>query len=194
MNIVEELRDCRGRGYGHSWELCERAADEIENLQQDIATAEAKIKERDDWIDDDAKNLSDNEHEIRRLNDRVSALEAELNCFHQAVSHVTENGKTTRSFSTGEWWAMVHKDRLSDLEIAEEQLVVSNAKGSNLETALAMHDEIERETYEQAKIWKDLALKLARGELRHRNAGDCPDADYPKWRDPMCTVCKIMGE
>lgn len=51
--------------------------------------------------------------------DEITKLRAELATFKAAVEHVTENGKTRRSFSTGEW-AMVHSERLTDLEIAEE--------------------------------------------------------------------------
>ena len=45
--------------------------------------------------------------------------------FRVAVEHVTENGKTTRSMSSSDGWAVVHKDRLCDLLIAEERLATA---------------------------------------------------------------------
>jgi uncharacterized coiled-coil protein SlyX len=67
-------------------------------------------------------------HASVMLTEKIKALEAELNTFQQAVAHVTEDGKTRRSFSSSEGWAMVHHDRLSDLEIAEEQLSMEKTK------------------------------------------------------------------
>lgn len=52
----------------------------------------------------------------------IERLGAELASFKSAVAHVTEDGKTRRSFSASEGWAMVHRDRLLDLEVAEEEL------------------------------------------------------------------------
>lgn len=58
----------------------------------------------------------------RELRALLSAPSAELAEFRCAVEHVTEDGKTTRSFSSSAGWAMVHKERLMDLETAEESL------------------------------------------------------------------------
>lgn len=60
----------------------------------------------------------------------------ELAVFNSAVEHVTEEGKTKRSFSVSEGWAMVHKERLIDLECAEEQLSASQAREQSLKSAL----------------------------------------------------------
>lgn len=59
---------------------------------------------------------------VAQLQRENKELRAELAAFQCAVEHVTENGNTKRSFSASEGWAMVHKDRLTDLEIAEERL------------------------------------------------------------------------
>jgi hypothetical protein len=48
--------------------------------------------------------------------------------FRVAVEHVTENGKTKRSMSSSAGWAVVHKDRLLDLEIAEERLAIAEER------------------------------------------------------------------
>jgi hypothetical protein len=48
--------------------------------------------------------------------------------FRVAVEHVTENGKTKRSMSSSDGWAVVHKDRLRDLEIAEERLAIAEER------------------------------------------------------------------
>lgn len=53
----------------------------------------------------------------------IAALRQQLATFHSAVEHVTEDGCTRRSVvAMPEGWAMVHKDRLHELELAEEQL------------------------------------------------------------------------
>ncbi len=49
------------------------------------------------------------------------AFKSQLSQFLYAVQHVTEDGNTTSSYSTSAGWAMVHADRLIDLEVAEEQ-------------------------------------------------------------------------
>ena len=61
---------------------------------------------------------------------------AELNTFRQAAAHVTEDGKTRRSFTTSEGWAMVHADRLLDLEIAEERCAAVEKQRDELLAAL----------------------------------------------------------
>lgn len=63
-----------------------------------------------------------------RLLYTVAELRQQLAAFQSAVEHVTEDGCTRRSFSTSEGWAMVHKDRLHDLEVAEEQLAATEPK------------------------------------------------------------------
>lgn len=62
----------------------------------------------------------------------IESLRQQLAMFNSAVEHVTENGKTKRSFSASEGWAMVHKDRLIDLECAEEQLSVMITKAGEV--------------------------------------------------------------
>ena len=63
----------------------------------------------------------------------IAELRQQLAAFHSAVEHVTEDGCTRRSFvAMPEGWAMVHKDRLHDLELAEEQL---SAAQSEIESA-----------------------------------------------------------
>jgi len=57
----------------------------------------------------------------------IVELRDQLNTFHSAVEHVTEDGCTRRSFvAMPEGWAMVHKDRLHALELAEEQLAATD--------------------------------------------------------------------
>ena len=59
--------------------------------------------------------------------DEVVKLRQQLAAFHSAVEHVTEDGCTRRSFvAMPEGWAMVHKDRLHALELAEEQLAATD--------------------------------------------------------------------
>lgn len=59
--------------------------------------------------------------------DEVVNLRQQLATFHSAVEHVTEDGCTRRSFvAMPEGWAMVHKDRLHALELAEEQLAATD--------------------------------------------------------------------
>ncbi len=58
-----------------------------------------------------------------QLQQEVRELRQQLSTFHSAVEHVTEDGCTRRSVvAMPEGWAMVHKDRLHELELAEEQL------------------------------------------------------------------------
>ena len=59
---------------------------------------------------------------VAKLQRENNELRAELAAFRCAAEHVTEDGNTRRSFTASEGWAMVHKDRLLDLEIIEERL------------------------------------------------------------------------
>jgi len=60
---------------------------------------------------------------VESCKEEIESLRQQLAAFHSAVEHVTEDGCTRRSFvAMPEGWAMVHKDRLYDLELAEEQL------------------------------------------------------------------------
>ena len=59
--------------------------------------------------------------------DEVVNLRQQLAAFRSAAEHVTEDGCTRRSFvAMPEGWAMVHKDRLHALELAEEQLAATD--------------------------------------------------------------------
>ena len=60
---------------------------------------------------------------------KIEDLEVVLAMFKSAVQHVTEIGKTNRSVSASGKWAMVHSDRLADLEIIEE--AAKDAVGRN---------------------------------------------------------------
>jgi methylthioribose-1-phosphate isomerase len=57
---------------------------------------------------------------IHKMAVRAAELIANAATFEAAVAHVTEDGKTKRSVSSSDGWAMVHKDRLTELEILEE--------------------------------------------------------------------------
>lgn len=67
-------------------------------------------------------NIEDLFITIDRQTKLIAKLKVELNLYRNARDHVTGRGKTKRTFSTGEGWAMVHKDYLLDLECAAEQL------------------------------------------------------------------------
>lgn len=58
---------------------------------------------------------------IVSLQKELNAIKSELAAFRCAVEHVTEDGNTKRSFVSGDGWAMIHKDRLFDLEVIEER-------------------------------------------------------------------------
>jgi len=73
---------------------------------------------------DGIENLGDAYECVEELCGMVADLRAELAQFQNAVEHVTENGKTTRSVSHSDKWAIVHSERLSDLECAEEKLAL----------------------------------------------------------------------
>lgn len=88
----------------------------VEQLRQRVAELE---KERDE-----ALRVTFNPAVLEEMNNLTAerdALKLTLNTFQQAVEHVTEKGNTRRAFSTREGWAMIHKDRLLDLEIIEER-------------------------------------------------------------------------
>ena len=91
----------------------------IAELEQEIMDLRA---ERDKWK---SAALSESYDQLAALfeeqEQRLAKVEGLLNAFQQAVIHVTENGKTARSFSSGDGWAMVHSDRLTDLVVCEEQ-------------------------------------------------------------------------
>ena len=80
-----------------------------------------------DWFDIDGNRLPPEPKKLKKANGRIEELEQQLAAFHSAVEHVTEDGCTRRSFvAMPEGWAMVHKDRLHALELAEEQLAATD--------------------------------------------------------------------
>ena len=91
---------------GATQALTDRMVQEIESLRQQLADMTA---ERDEFM------------EYAKDGTVVAAqLQTQLATFHSAVEHVTEDGCTRRSFvAMPEGWAMVHKDRLHALELAE---------------------------------------------------------------------------
>ena len=98
---------------GATQALTDRMVQEIESLRQQLADMTA---ERDEFM------------EYAKDGTVVAAqLQTQLAAFHSAVEHVTEDGCTRRSFvAMPEGWAMVHKDRLHALELAEEQLAATD--------------------------------------------------------------------
>jgi len=84
-----------------------------------------------------------------------------LQTFRAAVEHVTENGNTKRSVSASEGWAVVHKDRLIDLEIAEERLTKSQPMLTDAEHKLEVsRGTIARQERELASL-RDAIQRLA---------------------------------
>ena len=59
---------------------------------------------------------------VAKLQRENNELRAELAAFRCAAEHVTEDGNTRRSFTASEGWAMIHSERLSELECKEERL------------------------------------------------------------------------
>ena len=80
-----------------------------------------------EWFDRWGNRLPPEPTPLQKANGRIEELEQQLATFHSAVEHVTEDGCTRRSFvAMPEGWAMVHKDRLHALELAEEQLAATD--------------------------------------------------------------------
>ena len=94
------------------------------------------IAEKTATIAQQAERIAELDGAGERMSERIGEIESDLNDFHMAVEHVTENGNTKRSFSTSEGWAMVHKDRLTDLEIAEERIAAQAAALAKARDAL----------------------------------------------------------
>ncbi len=93
--------------------------EQIESLRQQLAAAQAEINEQ--------------ARIVGMGGEREIALREQLAAFHSAVEHVTEDGCIRRSFvAMPEGWAMVHKDRLHDLELAEEQLAATDGLSSHI--------------------------------------------------------------
>ena len=114
----------------------ESTLDEVVKLRQQLAAAQTEVA-------DLKKQLSERDAAIAKLNsnlrtsrwernepellEEIDELRQQLAAFHSAVEHVTEDGCTRRSFvAMPEGWAMVHKDRLHALELAEEQLAATD--------------------------------------------------------------------
>lgn len=87
--------------------------------------------------------------EIIALKQERDELMAELHGYRYAVQHVTEDGKTIRSYTDGDW-SMVNSGRLVDLEIVEEKysVYVAQLKAADA-LAEAVHNYI---------AWKDALL------------------------------------
>jgi chromosome segregation ATPase len=71
------------------------------------------------------------EAKLANLRKQREELLAELASFKVAVAHVTEDGKGSRSFSSSEGWAMVHREYLADLEQQREELLAAAQKAAD---------------------------------------------------------------
>ena len=101
----------------------ESQQEEIAALRQQLAEAQAEALEQARIVGMGAEREID--------------LRQQLAAFHSAVEHVTEDGCLRRSFvAMPEGWAMVHKDRLHDLELAEEQLAEHEKQAVLLQDSL----------------------------------------------------------
>ena len=80
---------------------------------------------------------------IAALEFEIEELKLKLEPFQQAVAHISEDGKTTRSVSCNQW-AMIHPERLTDLIICEEKLATSN----NMTCAMLEVSEDQRDIIE----------------------------------------------
>lgn len=130
-----------------------KARAEIERLQQQVSMMQKEIEGYTPWRELQ-KTCKDQQAEI-------NALYVELNTFKNAVDHVTADGKTSRAFSASEGWAMVHKDRLLDLECAEETNKRLQRENEELRNTLAKAEFIHGA--QEATI---TALKRENEELR----------------------------
>ena len=118
--LVDELQD---RGFTVTW----GRDSELDELRQQLAAARSGLE-----AEQKVASQSENEafmcsYKIAKRNTEVAELRHQLATFHSAVEHVTEDGCTRRSVvAMPEGWAMVHKDRLHNLELAEEQLAATD--------------------------------------------------------------------
>jgi uncharacterized protein YpuA (DUF1002 family) len=110
---------------------------ENEALRQQLATLKNDLKLISKALDDPRVDLtmtmSDVILDLRQKLHEISLdwqiTQQQLAAFQSAAEHVTENGCTRRSFvAMPEGWAMIHKDRLHELEVAEEKLAANEAK------------------------------------------------------------------
>jgi hypothetical protein len=91
-----------------------------------------------------------------------AAMRKQLAAFQSAAEHVTEDGCTRRSFVASEGWAMIHKDRLAELENAEERLAAAH---KSIRRVNSQAEEFERKFYLESdraeKQEQQLAAALA---------------------------------
>lgn len=145
-------------------------AEYLDNALSKVATLEAELAT--------VKKVAYGNMELLEEN---AKLRAELAAFKSAVDHVTADGKTTRSFSASEGWAMVHMDRLTDLHVVEERL-------SELERR-AVPDgwrELLQEVAEYAPPYGTIVAmtsQMALGSKARRMLAAAPSA--PKADDPV---------
>lgn len=99
------------------------ATDAMDCMRQKLASRDAEIAELRKQLAEAQAEVLEQARIVGMGAEREIDLRQQLATFHSAVEHVTEDGCLRRSFvAMPEGWAMVHKDRLHDLELAEEQL------------------------------------------------------------------------
>ncbi|NMD19129.1 MAG: hypothetical protein GYA76_02445 [Verrucomicrobia bacterium] len=99
---------------------------------------------------------------VESCKEEIESLRQQLAAFHSAVEHVTEDGCLRRSFvAMPEGWAMVHKDRLHDLELAEEQLAAAQ---SEIESAF-------REGFRSPATYNDVLVNCEDDEWENYKRG-----------------------
>ena len=100
---------------------------EIAELRQQLADRDEQISDLTISSDTYFAERNSARDVWRRASKDRDELRQQLAMFKSAVEHVTEDGCLRRSFvAMPEGWAMVHKDRLHALELAEEQLAATD--------------------------------------------------------------------
>ena len=160
---LDALRRAEGRDQGYAATILElmgqRDALKQERDDYQVAARLAETKET-------AVHIA-----LNKMRQERDALLAQLADHHAAVQHVTEDGKTTRSY-TGDGWAMIHAERLRELEAAEEE---RNQCRAQLEKADALADIRAALCEYQLKYWT-LAYKTAM--FSRMMFGDLDDEDW----------------
>ncbi len=182
-----------------------RASKDRDELRQQLAAAQAEAMTFEEWYGTEdfeydselasaawTKGAASRDAEVAELRDQ-------LNTFHSAVEHVTEDGCTRRSVvAMPEGWAMVHKDRLHDLTVAEEQLseartIIKEKEGQrqNLMEAFRRQGDSAQEEIcrlrKQEALLRDACMPL----VLHRHTTN--DAEYRAVEQALATTDDLSG-
>ncbi len=124
------------------------------------------------------------EAEVRLV---MAGMRAEIDAAHAEIERITEAGRA--HIRRADQFERERDAARARAETTGRDWVAALDLVSRIREALGDHSlRMQPELIEYARGLN----QIARGELVHRDAGDCPDEMHPQQRDPQCPACRVI--